>query len=44
MATYEASVQVTFIVDAEDESDAVSQIEETLQDIAYDWGSIRVEA
>jgi hypothetical protein len=44
MSTYEASVIVTFMVDAEDEDDAISQIEETLQNVAYDWSQIRVEA
>lgn len=44
MSTYEASVMVTFMVDAEDEYDAESMIEETLRNVAYDWGTIRVEA
>lgn len=44
MSTYEATVQVTFMLDAEDEHDAVMQIEETLQEVAYDWGTIRVES
>lgn len=42
METFEATVQVTFIVEAEDEFDAVSQIENTLQEVALDWGSIRI--
>lgn len=44
MSTYEATVQVVFMIDAEDEQDAAMQIEETLQEVAYDWGNIRVEA
>lgn len=44
MSTYEATVQVVFMIDAEDEQDAAMQIEETLQEIAYDCAIIRLEA
>ena len=40
METFELSVNVTFIVEAESEGEAVDQIESTLSEVAYDWGSI----
>lgn len=43
MSTYEARVEVTFMLDAESEEDARTQVEETLMDTAYDWGTIAVE-
>lgn len=43
MSTYEARVEVVFMLDAESEEDARTQVEETLMDIAYDWGSVVVE-
>ena len=40
METFEMSVNVTFIVEADSEEEARDQIESTLSDIAHDWGSI----
>jgi len=43
MSTYEARVGVVFMLDAEDEDDARTQVEDTLMNIAYDWGNVVVE-
>ena len=43
MSTYEARVEVVFMLDAEDEDDARTQVEDTLMNIAYDWGNMVVE-
>jgi hypothetical protein len=43
MSTYEARVEVTFMLDAESEEDARTQVEETLMNVAYDWGNVVVE-
>jgi len=43
MSTYEARVEVVFMLDAEDEDDARTQVEETLSNIAYDWGKLVIE-
>ena len=43
MSTYEARVDVVFMLDAEDEDDARTQVEDTLMNIAYDWGNVVVE-
>jgi hypothetical protein len=39
---YEVTSTVTFIVDAEDEYDALGQIDEILSEVALDWTSPRV--
>jgi hypothetical protein len=42
MNTYEATVQVIFMLDAESEEDARAEVEQTLMNIAYDWGNVEV--
>ena len=41
METFELTSVVTFIVEAESESEAIDQITDTLSDVAYDWTCIQ---
>lgn len=41
METFELTSVVTFIVEAESESEAIDQITDTLHDVAYDWTCIQ---
>lgn len=41
METFEMTSTVTFIVEAESESEAVDQITDTLSDVAYNWTTIQ---
>ncbi len=43
MDDYEITVKVTFIIQADSADDAASQIEATLEEIAYCWDPFSVE-
>ena len=44
MATYEIAIsEITMLIDAETEEEALSECEDILSNTVHDWGSLRVK-